>query len=145
MFLVAFLLSAVPHAHAVIYGGNPGLSLAVDHDQHDFDSGSVYLTKIRVLNCGSGYTDYSVGEWIDPVAGYQIGISAGDYCNVTLFWGSTLTVDGVGQGGAFGISYSQSVTGLTLGNAPSWADLLPYTVTYGVIYGGNPGVRVVIQ
>ena len=111
-FVVSSLVMALaePSAHAVIYIGNPNLGFHVDRQQHDYVSGSVDLDTVRVHHCGGGYTDYPVGQTIDPVDGFDVAIAAGNHCSVTLFWGSVMVVDGP----SYSLEYDEASTAVTL-------------------------------
>jgi hypothetical protein len=139
---MSLLLLAFP-AHAIIYGGNPGVVIHADRPQHDLVGGAVKLGKVRMHYCAGGGADYPVGEWIDPVEGWVVPIAPGDYCGVTTFWDSALTLDVNGQDGSFGVAYTQSFTDTPLPTQP--VVLTPISVVYGIIYGGNPGLVVTIE
>lgn len=135
-------LSLVSSAHAVIYGGNPELTVWADRAQHDMIDGYVKLGKVRMNVCNSSPVDYVVNADIDPVAGYTLGIAAGDYCGATFFWDTNMTIDG-GTGTGWGIEYTPNSNYLPI--ATMVAPLTPFNLLYGVIYGGNPELHMSID
>lgn len=142
---LALLGLATPDANAVIYVGNPDLTITVDRSQHDLDSGSVQLDKVRMHACSGTTTDYTVSSTIDPVYGYTLGISGGNYCGVTFFWSSSMLLDGTNNNGAFEFSYSRSTTYVALATPIPPVGLSPITVVYGSPGLGLPELQVAIQ
>lgn len=128
-------------ASGAIYTGNPVLSLRVDRPQHDLVSGDVGLSTVRMEYCGGGYTDYAVGTTIDPVDGYSLPVSSGDYCGVTLLWSGTMTL----YGSNFTLAHSASATYLPLDTSPSTVLLSSTTVVSGSPSSGTPRLSVNIQ
>lgn len=92
----ALVLGFASSASAMTYSGNPDLDFKIDRTQSDFVDGDVYLTKVKIHNCNGSSTVYSVGKWIDPVAGYPVHIQGGDLCGASWYWGSDMDIDGVG-------------------------------------------------
>ena len=130
-------------ARAWIYCGNPDLGFRVDRPAHDYTYGSVYLSKVRVYNCGTGYTDYTVNETIDPTVGHTLGITGGDLCSAVAYWGSTMVIHGNGSSGAFTVEYSETTTTVDLDHATiPPVQLTPYEVTSGTMSGGSPWLGV---
>jgi hypothetical protein len=128
-------------AHAIYYIGNPNLGFKVDRPAHDYVGGSVGLTKVRVHHCGGGYTDYSVGQTIDPVDGYDIPIASGDYCELTFYWSSVMDITGP----SYTVRYSESTTSVTLDAPIDPVALMPYSVVSGSMSGAGPSLIVVID
>lgn len=143
MFLLP--LALLTPAHAVIYGGNPELTIWVERSPDDLIDGDVDLTNVKLSVCGGGTTTVSVGAAIDPVAGYTVAIPAGNYCGLTVTWGSVLELTGFGAGGAWVGEYDKPSTYFPLASPIAPVALTPFTVTSGVIYGGNPELHAVIQ
>jgi len=139
---LAALAAAVP-ASAFIFVGNPHLTLQVI--EADIDEGSVFLDKVRVHPCGGGHTDYSVQETIDPVEGYTLEIAGGDICDVTLFWGGVMTLEGEDSNGAFTLEVDDGPTGLNIDGTGSDSVSLPYDQTSGFIFVGNPHLHVDVE
>ena len=136
-------LSLVASAHAGIYGGNPGISVWADRAQHDMNDGYAKLGKVRVHICGGNtVVDYTVDEEIDPVEGYTVTVNGGDFCGVTFFWDTDVTIHG-GTGTGWGIAYTPSSTYLPISTMV--APLTPFNLLYGVIYGGNPELHMSID
>ena len=144
MTLLALALSAAP-AHAIVYGGNPDLSLKVDRPPHDIVEASVDLATVRVHTCGGGYTDYTIGDPVDLALGFSIPIANGDYCAVTVFWDSVMTIVGDNPDYDFVLEYSYASTGLQLQGTEQAVGLAPFTLVSGIIYGGNPALVVRIE
>lgn len=130
-----------PSAHAVIYAGTPNLGFTVARPQFDYVSGSVYLTKVRVHKCAGGYTDYAVGQTIDPVDGYSLGIASGNYCSLTFYWGSTMEIDGP----AYSLEYDEATTTVPLATEIAPVALTPYDVVSGSMTGGGPKLLTLID
>jgi len=140
--LVALVVSSLPvDASALTYNGNPNLGIYVDRPAHDFTGGSVYLTGFRVFNCGGGYTDYLVGATIDPVDGYNVAISAGDYCSVNVYWGNTMVV----HGPSYTVDYDEPYTSVTLAAPIPPVALTPYEVVSGSMSGVGPKLFLTID
>lgn len=137
-----FLSLVAAPAHAMIYGGNPDITMWADRAQHDMIDGYVKLGKVRVNLCGGGVVDYVVNAEIDPVEGYTVNVAGGDFCGVTLFWDTDMTING-GTGTGWGIAYTPSSTYVPI--ASMVAPLTPFTLLYGVIYGGNPDFHIAID
>lgn len=136
---LSFALST--DAGAVIYLGNPTLNVRVDRPLGDYVEGTVDFDKVRVHHCAGGYTDYTVAKTIDPVAGYDVDIDAGNHCGVTFFWDSVMDIDGP----AYTVRYSGSTTAVTLDTPIDPVALTPYTVISGSMSGGGPQLVVTID
>lgn len=145
MSMLTLGLLALPSAHAVIYVGNPDLTITVDRPQHDLTGGSVVLDKVRTHGCLGGTTDYTVDEAIDPVDGWTLGISDGNYCGVTLYWTSAMTLEGVNSSGAFELSYTRSSTYVALATPIPPVGLSPIQVVSGSPGIGLPELQLIIQ
>jgi len=128
-------------ASAVIYLGNPELGFRVDRPQGDYIDGSVTLDKVVVHHCGGGSTTYPVDETVDPVAGHQLDIDAGNHCSVTFHWDSVIEVDGPG----YTVEHSASTTSLLLDDDIDPKLLSSCTVTSGTMSGGCPWLLVYID
>ncbi|MDP2315518.1 MAG: hypothetical protein Q8P41_21650 [Pseudomonadota bacterium] len=140
--LALALLSATSPADAAVYGGNPSVKLKVDRPPHDLTAAEVNLAKVRVHNCsGGGYTDYTIAETVDLVTEYTLPISAGTYCNLTVFWDSAMTI----ESNAFVLEYDHASTAVALTGTVQTVALTPFTVVLGAIYGGNPSLIVIIE
>jgi hypothetical protein len=135
------LLGLTGSADAITYDGTPVLRFRVDRPANDFVSGEVELIGVRVHHCGGGYTDVSVNDVFDPVAGGQFGIPAGDHCQITFAWGSDLEVQGPG----YVVVYSESTTAVPLDEAIDPVYLSPYTVVSGSMSGYGPWLVVTID
>ena len=143
MSLAILLALALPAAHAVIYGGNPNLTITVDHA--DLDTGYADLTSVRLTSCGGGVTTVSVNDTFDPAEGLTVAIPAGNYCAVTLTWGDVMELEGSSPAGSWTAEYDSATTFVPLATPISPVTLSPLDVTSGVIYGGNPNLRLFIQ
>jgi len=104
------------------------------------------IDKIRVHNCGGGYTDYAMsGERINiPFAtdsGIAKGIVAGNYCGLTFYWGSEIDINGSG----FTVEYSEATTAVALNTVIDPVYLSPYTVISGSMSGLGPWLHVTIN
>lgn len=138
------LLSASP-AHAVIYGGNPELTIKVQRPQDDLTGGTVTLETVVLHLCAGGAAMWNVDTQIDPVVGFSMDIPAGNFCEVELVWGDTMELDGDGAYGTFALEYDESATWITLVGATQSVELDPVTWTSGVVHGGNPELDLTIQ
>ena len=144
--IVPLLSLLLPQAQAVVYGGNPGVTIEVGRAENDLVSAEVLLTKVRVAYCGSGYTDYTVNETVDMVEGYTLTILGGNLCAIIPYWGEDLLMEGNGQYGAFSLLYENNTTPVTVqAGGTMTAPLVPFTWESGVVYGGNPEVKITIQ
>lgn len=132
------LLALTGPADAVVYQGNPVLRFRVDRTQGDYLEGSSALDKVRVHHCGGGATDVAVGEDLDPVAGFEVAIPAGDHCGLVLFWDGPMDVDGDGSLGAFTVRVTAGSTTLTLADPIAPVALAPWSVVSGSMSGGGP-------
>jgi hypothetical protein len=138
-------LLAAPDAHALVYTGNPVLEFRVDRPSDDYLTGSVTLDMVRVHHCGGGSTDYQVDKDIDPVEVNAVAIDAGDHCSITLYWDSTLDIDGDGSLGTFTVRYAESTTSMTLSTDIEPVALTPYSVVSGSMSGGSPWLLAKIE
>lgn len=131
-------LSVVPDvATAITYSGNPSLQFHVERPAGDLISGNVKLNKVRVYRCNNaGWTDYSVNGWIDPVAGYSVTVDGGDLCGAQWYWGSSMTLTGVG----FTATMDDPNTAVQFGNPTAPTSLAPVTVTSGTMTGAAPAL-----
>lgn len=146
LLLVLPLALAAPPAEAIIYGGNPHLTLTVNNQGGNFDAGVVRLDEVRMNKCIGGSNVYVVDEVIDPVDGYGLDIDAGNYCSVTLVWATDMTLHGYDNNNSgFGVDYDKDSTVLGLSGSSQSAALIPFEVVFGVIYGGNPHITVAID
>lgn len=141
MSLLAFALVFSSDAHAVVYGGNPGLRLHIDRPAHDLTAGDVMLDRIRVNYCGGGYTDYAVDGYVDLAVGYARTIAGGDICSFRVYWDSAMTIESP----TFTLEYDALYTDVTVTWAPQPASLTPFTVVNGSISGGGPVLLVTIE
>lgn len=121
-------------ARAVVYTGNPTVTIRVDRLAHDYVSGEVELEGVRVHHCAGGSTDHPVGEIIDPVEGFELPISAGDHCGLTLYWGSSLDITGPG----YVVRYDEPSTDVVLDDPIDKVELTPYSVVSGSMGGAGP-------
>lgn len=141
--LLSLALSFVSASHATIYGGNPQLFLSVDRPEHDLASVEVDLDKVRMHHCQGGYTDYEVDGAVDLVEGHVLAISAGDYCGITVYWASVMTLYGVND--AYVLEYDDATDALSIGSTIPPVSLAPFEVVLGTIYGGNPVLSAIIE
>jgi hypothetical protein len=125
-------------AHAAIYAGNPEMTIKVDRAAHDFATGDVELWKFVVHSCGGGALTYYVNDAIDPVAGWVTHIQGGDLCGITLYWNSSMLIDG--SGGAFTIAYTHATTEVSIGATIPSVALSPVQVISGSYSGGSPAL-----
>ncbi|MEZ4320714.1 MAG: hypothetical protein R3F61_24750 [Myxococcota bacterium] len=123
-----FALGAAPTAQASIYMGNPTTEFRIDRSNGDLTDGDVYVYKVRVHACDGSYTDYSVKQWVDPVAGYGKTINGGDLCSATWYWGSDVVLDGPG----FTIVATPDQTTVSLDPLKT-VDVLPWYVAEGTL------------
>lgn len=139
MFL-SLLALALP-AHAVVYGGNPGITVRIAHVPDDLDYGVATAVKVRLHACGGGFTDYWIGEAVDPVAGFTIPVDAGNWCAAVVYWED----EPVLYGNSYVIAATEtSHGGALVANGPT-LDPFYHTVIQGVVYGGNPEVILRIE
>ena len=79
-------------------------------------------------------------QTIDPIDGYTLAFSAGSWCAVSVFWGSTMYLDGSN----FELAYDEPVTQILL-DAPVLATpLTPFDVVYGSPGYGDPVLKAAI-
>jgi len=134
-----------PPAQAVIYGGNPHITFTADRLEADLDEGDVTIEKVRMHYCGGGYTDITVDEQVDLVAGWGLDFAPGNYCAVKLFWDTDLLLDGTDtNNNAFTISHDAAFTHIGLTTGSSTVALSQVDWIVGVIYGGNPHITSVV-
>ncbi|MCA9490407.1 MAG: hypothetical protein KC621_10800 [Myxococcales bacterium] len=126
-----FLLTALTPAHAILIGGNPNVGVSIDNVLGQYDDGSVYITKVRAMECGGGYTDYTINKWVDPVAGYTLTIDGGDLCNIRYYFGSPMTLHGTNANGAFTVTYDEPYGTIDIDPEIATPALTPYTVPQG--------------
>lgn len=137
-----FVLSSLFPAHAWTWVGTPVLTVMVDRPAHDLASGSAVLTKIRMHTCGGGYTDYSVGQTLDPTQPYSRSIGAGDWCGVTVVWGSDVEVSTTSATAVYDEPYTSAE--IEDGDPFSVA-MTPYEVASGTWSGVAPRLYVLIE
>jgi hypothetical protein len=125
----------------VQYSGTPIVDFRVDRPADDYIDGTVTLTKIRVHACGGGYTDVTVGQTIDPVAVQSVQIPAGDHCQLTFYWSTSLDIDGP----TYTVRYSSSTTAVPLSADIEPVYLSPWSVVSGSMSGGGPWLLVDIR
>lgn len=136
------VLAAAPiGAGAVVYIGNPNLHFYVDRPAGDYINGAVTLHKVRVHHCGGGSTDYVENASIDPVAGYDVAIGAGNHCGLTFYWSSAMDIDGSG----FTVRYAETSTAVTLDSVIEPVALAPCSVLSGSMSGVCPRLYVTID
>lgn len=126
-----FLLTALTPAHAFLFGGTPDVEVQVDNIMGQYSSGSVFLTKVRAMECSGGFTDYAINKWIDPVAGYAITIEGGDLCNIRYYFGSAMTLHGANANSTFTVVYDDPYGTIDIDPEIATPALTPYTVTQG--------------
>jgi hypothetical protein len=132
-------------AHAFLYGGNPAVRVFVQRPAGDLVSGSVELQKVTVHPCAGGYTDYAVGEVIDPVEGYTVQIAGGDLCGLRFWWASDMELDGDGTLGAFSLLYGEAYTNISIDPDIVSVALTPYDLVSGSMTSGAPRLSVTID
>lgn len=145
LLAVASTVAFASTAEAIIHGGNPHLDFFVTPPEGTLSGGDVDVDRIRVHNCGGGFTDYIVNETIDPVEGYGLDITGGNLCGVTVFWDSDMYLDGNNVSGDYTIRYDDDLTYVPLGNPTSAVPLAPFFVEDGIIHGGNPHLDLEIN
>src|SRR5690349_4510374 len=79
-------------ASAYVYIGNPILTVVATRVQGDLTVTSGHLDTLRVHRCAGGYVDHAVDETVDLVDGWTFTLPPGDYCGVSLRWGSSVEV-----------------------------------------------------
>lgn len=142
MSLLALALALTTDAHAGIYGGNPGITIKVVRPANDLLGADVTLEKVRVNYCGGGFTDYAVNGYVDLVVGYQRTITGGDICGIRSYWDSEMDI----EGSAFLLEYDSLYTDVSVTpTGPVPANLTPFTVIQGSIYGQGPQLVVTIR
>ncbi len=131
--LTLALMASTTSAEAITYSGNPQLHIEVADADAFLTEGDVELEKLRIWNCSSGYTDYTVGSIIDPVKGWtSVDLGAGDYCGATLFWDTTMTLEGEdASSNSIIVAYSQATTSITFATEISPVDLTPFVEEVG--------------
>lgn len=142
---MSLILLLIAPAHAFLYGGNPAVRLDVQRASADLVSGDVDLTKLRVHYCSGGFADYTVGQTIDPVAGFTQVISGGDICDLRFYWGSDMMLDGSGSLGSFSLLYGEAYTTVPVDPAIAIVPLTPFELVSGSMTSGAPGLRVTIE
>ena len=137
------LWSSLP-ARAIIYGGNPTLTVHIERAEGDLDGGLASPQKVRLHACGGGYTDFAIGGTVDPVEGFSVPVVAGNWCGIVLFWEEPTTLWGENSSGPWEITVHDPAHGGALGSSPTVVPLY-FTVEEGIIYGGNPTLVLSIQ
>ena len=131
-------LTLASTADAGVLIGNPNLGFRVDRQQGDYTGGDVTVEKVRVFDCGGGYTDYVIDKVVDPVVGYELAINGGHLCSATWFWDTDFEVDGFGVLGAFTVEATENSTAVTLSEDIPWISLNPWSLISGNMMGGGP-------
>ncbi len=141
---VAALLAVVSFsvsADAIQYMGNPELGIVATRGLNDITSASAYVNSVRVHKCAGGYEEYAVNANVDFAAGWTKTIAPGDYCGVSVRYGTALSV----TNGSWTVSYSEPHTSFTLdGGEAVYQALTPFTSTQGTFSGGAPGLELTI-
>lgn len=143
-FILAFLLAPAT-AMAITFVGNPGVSFTIEDPAGDLTTGDVLLQEVVVHPCDDADLSLSVNTWIDPVAGWsEDGLPDGDYCGVTLHWGSTLFLEGSNSNGVVEVEGTTTSQYIPLA-LPSSKVNVPHKVTVGNLPGGGPTLTLVID
>jgi hypothetical protein len=137
--LAAVVLPAV--AMAAHYGGNPCLTLRVERAQADLTEGEVVLHEVQVHPCVGQTLTWTPDATIDPVEGWSTSIPAGDYCAVSVVWGTAMELEGNG----YVIEYDQPYTWVQLDGVLQSADLIPFQIVSGSFYGDDPYLVIEID
>jgi hypothetical protein len=138
------LLLSLP-AHAFLFGGNPDVRVEVQRPAGDLLSGSVELQTLRVHSCSGGYTDYPVGDAIDPVEGATIAIAGGDLCALRFYWATDMSLAGYGTLGSFALLYSEPYTTISVDPEIVSVPLTPYDLVSGSMTSGAPRLTVTVD
>lgn len=118
-------------AHAVVYAGNPVITLQLDHPNLAMQNASVWLEEVRIHRCDGTVLALPVDEAVDLVAGVEVDAPPGDYCALTLVWDSAVEGEGGLPPGSIAWVYEHPSTHVDLGVAMPPVDLAPYTVLDG--------------
>ncbi len=94
--VVTALMGVPLHADAAFWGGTPDLGFKVDRPAGGFVDGDVYVHKLRVHHCDGSHQDYTINQWVDPVAGHSVQVQGGDLCSATWYWTNDVDIDGNG-------------------------------------------------
>ena len=87
--MIALLMTLfVPVADAYVYWGNPTLKLEVNTIDGDALYGASEIMGVRLHRCDADEEeeDIYVFQTIDPVAGWELSIPEGDYCEAQIRW-----------------------------------------------------------
>lgn len=133
--LTMWTVAAPAHAGTWMHGTE--LHGRVDRPQGDFTGGTVDLEKVRAYHCGaSTYVDFVANESVDPVAGFSVTVSAtGDYCDITFFFDTDVTIDGDGTSGVFAIESTDAEVDMTVSASMGWVALSDWSVVSGTMSG----------
>ena len=134
------------NSDAWVFQGNPGLSIWVDRSLNDLDSAEVTIDSVRVHKCAGGYNSYDVDQTLDLTGTLTVTIDAGDYCGVSVQYGTTMRIEQTGSAG-FVVDYEEANTSIELDDASGTGSsaLLPLDVIQGPAGGGAPRLYVDIN
>ena len=140
---VGTLFSA--NAQAWVFTGNPSLNIWVDRSLNDLDTADVTVDSVRVHKCAGGYNSYDVDQTLDLTGTLTVNIADGDYCGVSVHYGTTMRIEQVS--GGFVVDYEEASTSIELdGSAGTGSSaLLPLDVISGPAGGGSPRIYVDIN
>jgi hypothetical protein len=129
-------------ASAYVYIGNPIVTVVATRLQGDLTTTAGHLDTLRVHKCAGGYVDYEVDQTIDLVDGWTSTIAPGDYCGVSLHWGSSLEI----SNGSWTAEYDEPYTAFPVdGLDPVAQSLTPFTITSGTFSGNAPKLVVTVD
>jgi hypothetical protein len=138
---VAFLSTS---AWAYVWFGNPtNVVVRVDRPEEDVASALAVVTAVRMHACAGGYTDYPVGATVDLADPLEVEVDSGEWCGVSVRWGSELTVVGSGWTAV----YDEPHTTLPVDENPEAVReaLTPFTVAAGPFSGAPPRLQVTLD
>ncbi len=126
-------------SEAYVFVGNPKLNVVVDRSESDLVDGTASLDKVRVHQCGGGYTDYEIDAWIDPVNGWGTTIGGGNLCAISLKWHTDVWVEST----AFLLRYEELTTTFTLtSSGTGTVSFSPFVVEEGSFSGSTPNFAI---
>jgi hypothetical protein len=124
------LVATLSTANAITYGGNPVFKTGVIDPS--ITSGTVVLDSVTLTDCDGSDWTLQVDETIDPVLGWEHSMPAGDFCSVTLHWGSDMELEGTNSQGTLSLEYTETSTTVPFDQYdPSPVDLTPITEVTG--------------
>lgn len=142
--VVGLLVAVAPSAGWVWFDNPlPVVTLRINRASNDVTSAVGYVEAIRLHKCSGGFQDFAVEQTLDLKNTYTKTVGAGDWCGVSVRWGSNVEI----TNGSWTVEYSEPYTALALDGNPATENttLTPYDVTHPAFSGGAPRLFLTMQ